>query len=40
MTLILSNEEIESVFTAEECFKVLEPATEIPTEWFSQDVHP
>jgi ornithine cyclodeaminase/alanine dehydrogenase-like protein (mu-crystallin family) len=26
MTLILSNEEIESVFTIEECFSVLEPA--------------
>jgi hypothetical protein len=26
MTLILSNEEIEQLFTLEECFKVLEPA--------------
>lgn len=26
MTLILSNEEIESIFTLEECFDVLEPA--------------
>ena len=26
MTLILTNEEIESLFTLEECFEVLEPA--------------
>ena len=26
MTLILTNEEIESVFTLEECFNALEPA--------------
>ena len=26
MTLILTNEEIESIFTLEECFNALEPA--------------
>ena len=26
MTLILTNEEIESIFTLEECFRALEPA--------------
>jgi len=40
MTLIVSNEGIESVFTVEECLKVPEPATGIPTEWFLQDVDP